>query len=186
MNLEECIFLEIMIVTSWQKCVTITRSQLTVVMWPLGALSLEPTHRQGMQRSYEMYSSRTWSFCQSNCTLVSSGHRNDKSYLFLPNYRRKQRSFARVDLCAAMFSFPSCMALDNSGRLFHDLSRYHAGHQHVQSYARKPVEMWNRLETGCPFLPKWPFKHNVLNTSCHVIDKDVDINPVSYRTENKI
>ena len=127
-----------------------------------GALSLEPTHQQGMQRSYETYSSRTWPFCQSNCTLVSPGYRNDKSYLFLPNYRRKRHSFVRVDLRAAMFSFPSCIALDSSGRLFHDLSRYHAGHQHV------------------------PFKHSVLNTSCHVIDKGVDINPVSYRTENKI
>ena len=100
-----------------------------------------------MQRSYERYSSRTWPFCQSNCTLVSPGHRNYKSYLFLPNYHRKRRSFVRVDLRAAMFSFPSCIALDSSGRLFHDLSRDHA-------------------------------KHNVLNTSCHVIDKDVDINPV--------
>ena len=119
----------------------------------VGALSLEPglepTHRQGMQRSYDTYSSRTWPFCQSNCTLVSPGHRNDKSHLFLPNYRRKQRSFVGVNLRAVMFSFPSCIALDNSGRLFHDLSRYHAGHQHV------------------------PFKHSVLNTSCHVIDKDV-------------
>ena len=118
------------------------------------ALSLEPTHRQGMQRSYESYSSRTWPFCQLNCTLVSAGHRNDKSYLFLPNYRRKRRSFVRVDLRAAMF--PSHRAaLDSSGRLFHDLSRYHA-------------------------------KHNVSNTSCRVIDKDEDINPVSYLTENKI
>ena len=73
----------------------------------------------------------------------------------MPNYRRKRRSLVPVDLRAAMFSFPSCIALDSSGRLFHDLYRYHA-------------------------------KHNVLNTSCHVIDKDVDINPVSYPTENKI
>ena len=123
----------------------------------VGALSLEPTHRQGMQRSYETYSSRTWPFCQSNCTLVGPGHRNDKSYLFWPNYRRKRCSFVRVELRAAMFSFPSCIALDSSGRLFHD-----------------------------SVLPKRPFKHSVLNTSCRVIDKDVDINPVSYRTENKI
>ena len=123
----------------------------------VGALSLEPTHRQGMQRSYETYSNRTWPFCQSNCTLVSPGHRNDKSYLFLSNYRRKRRSFVRVDLRAAMFSFPSCIALDRSGRLFHDLSS-----QNDRSNI------------------------SVLNTSCHVIDKDVDINPVSYRTENKI
>ena len=88
----------------------------------VGALSLEPTHRQGMQRIYETHSSRTWPFCQSNCTLVSSRHRNDKSYLFLPNYRRKRRSFVCVDLRAAMFSFPSCIALDSSGGLFHDLS----------------------------------------------------------------
>ena len=63
----------------------------------MGTLSLEPTHRQGMQRSYETYSSRTWSFCQSNCTLVSPGHRNDKAYLFLPNYRPNH---ADVQLCA--------------------------------------------------------------------------------------
>ena len=88
----------------------------------VGALSLEPTHRQGMQRSYETYSSRTWPFCQSNCTLVGPGHRKDKSCLFRPNYRRKRRSFVRVELRAAMFSFPSCIALDSSSRLFHDLS----------------------------------------------------------------
>ena len=126
----------------------------------VGALSLEPTHRQGMQRSYETYSSRTWPFCQSNCTLVGPGHRNDKSYLFWPNYRRKRRSFVRVELRAAMFSFPSCIALDSSSRLFHDLS--------------------------CQNVQTRPFKHSELNTSCRVIDKDVDINPVSYRTENKI
>ena len=97
----------------------------------VGALFLETSHRQGMQPSYEMYSNRIWPFCQSNCTLVSPGHRNDKSYLFLPNYRRKQRGFARVDLRAAMFSFPSCVAGDSSARLFHDLSRNHAGHQLV-------------------------------------------------------
>ena len=125
----------------------------------VGPLSLKPTHRQGMQRSYETYSSRTWPFCQSKCTLISPGHRNDKSYLFLPNYRRKRRSFVRVDLRAAMFSFPSCIALDSSGRLFHD-----------------------------------PFKHSVLNTnsnsklntSCHVIDKDVVLVILNrYRTEPK-
>ena len=151
-----------MIVTSWQKQ-TLHDNTKSTHCRNVGALSLEPTHGQGMQRGYETYSRRTWPFCQSNCTLVSPGHRTDKSHLFLPNYcRRKGRSFFRVDLCAAMFSFPSCIALDNSGRLFHDLFRYHPGHQHV------------------------PFKHSVLNTSCHVIDKDVDINPVSYRTENKI
>ena len=60
--------------------------------------------------------------CQSNCTLVSPRHRNDKSYLFLPNYHRKRRSFVGVDLRAAMFSFPSCIALDSSGGPFHYLS----------------------------------------------------------------
>ena len=28
--------------------------------------------------------------------------------------------------------------------------------------------------------------HNVLNKSCHGIDKDVDDNPASYRIEKKI
>ena len=72
----------------------------------VGALFLGPPHRQGMQRSYETYSNRTWPFCQSNCTPHNPGHINDKSYLFLPNHRRKRRSFAHVDLHAAMFSFP--------------------------------------------------------------------------------
>ena len=120
----------------------------------VGALSLEPIHRQGMQRSYETYSSPTWPFCQSNCTLVSPGHRNDKSYSFLPNYHCKWRSFVRVDLHAAMFSSTLCIALDSSGRLCHDLSRHHAGQQHVQELCAKPVGMWNGLETGCPYLPK--------------------------------
>ena len=84
-------------------------------------VTVEPTHRQGMQHSYDTYSSHTRPICQSNSTLVSPGHRNDKSYLFLPNCRRKRRSFLRVDLRAAMFSFPSCIALDSSGRRFHDL-----------------------------------------------------------------
>ena len=101
----------------------------------VGALSLEPSYRQGMQRNYEMYSNRTWPFSQSNCTPINPVHRKDKSYLFLPNYRRKRRSFAHVDLRAAMFSFPSCIALDSSDRLFHDLSRNQAGHQRVQNYA---------------------------------------------------
>ena len=59
------------------------------------------SHRQGMQRSYETYSNRTWPFCQANCTSLNPGHRNDQSYLFLPNHRRKRRSFARVGLRAA-------------------------------------------------------------------------------------
>ena len=102
----------------------------------VGALSPEPTHRQGMQRSYETYSNRTWPFFQSNCTPVSPGHRNDKSYLFLPSQRLKRCSFARVDLHATMFSFPSCIeVVDSSGRLFHELLRNHAGHQLVQNYA---------------------------------------------------
>ena len=113
----------------------------------VGALFLEPSHRQGMQRSYKTYSNRTWPFCQSNCTLVSPGHRNDKSNLFLPNYRRKQHGFARVDLRATMFSFPSCVAGDSSAGLFHDLSRNHACRQLVQNYARnracsKPVDLF--------------------------------------------
>ena len=31
----------------------------------VGALLLKPSHRQGMRRSYEAYSNRTWPFCQS-------------------------------------------------------------------------------------------------------------------------
>ena len=70
----------------------------------VGALCLEPSYRQGMQRNYETYSNRTWPFCQPNCTPLNPVHRNDKSYLFLPNHRRKRCSFAHVDLRAAMFS----------------------------------------------------------------------------------
>ena len=106
----------------------------------VGALSLEPSYRQGMQRNYETYSNRTRPFCQLNCTPLNPVHRNDKSYLFLPNHRRKRRRFlAHVDLRAAMFSFPSCIAVDSSDRLFHDLSRNHAGHQRVQNYARNQL-----------------------------------------------
>ena len=99
----------------------------------VGALSLEPPHRQGMQRSYETYSNRTWPFCWSNCTPHNPGHRNDKSYLFVPNHRCKRRSFARVDLRAAMFSIPLCAWVYSSGRLFHNLSRKHAGNPRVQN-----------------------------------------------------
>ena len=105
----------------------------------VGALSLKPSYRQGMQSNYETYSNRTWPFCQSNCTPLNPVHRNYKSYLFLPNHRRKWRSFTHVDLRAAMFSFPSCIAVDSSDRLFHDLLRNHAGHQRVQNYARNQL-----------------------------------------------
>ena len=118
----------------------------------VGALSLQPSHRQGMQLSYEMCSNSTWPFCQWSCTPVSPGHRNDKSYLFLPNHRRKWHSFTRVDLRAAMFSFPSCIAADSSGRLFQDLSKNHAGHQCVQNYAQTSWDVEqtrNRLPFSC-------------------------------------
>ena len=55
------------------------------------------------------------------------------------NHRRKRRSFARVDLRAAMFSFPLCIAVGSSGKRFHDLSRNHAGHQSVQNYAQNQL-----------------------------------------------
>ena len=105
----------------------------------VGALSLEPSYRQGMQRNYKTYSNRTWSFCQSNCTSLNAVHRNDKSYSFLPNHRRKRQSLAHVDLRAAMFSFPSGIAVDSSDRPFHNLSRNHAGHKRVQNYARNQL-----------------------------------------------
>ena len=81
----------------------------------VGALLLKPSHRQGMRRSYETYSNRTWPFCQSNCTLVSLGIEMINHIYFLPNYHRKQHGFARVDLRAAMFSFPLCVAIDRIG-----------------------------------------------------------------------
>ena len=40
----------------------------------------------------------------------------------------------------------------------------------------------NRL----PFLTKQWCKHNVLTMNCHVIDKDIDINPELHRTKKKI
>ena len=104
-----------------------------------GALSLELSHRQGMQCNYEKFSIRTWPCCQSNCTLVSPGHRNYKSYLFLPNYCHKRHSFVRMDLRDTMFSFPSCIVVDSSHRLYHNLSRNHVGHQHVQNYSRNQL-----------------------------------------------
>ena len=42
----------------------------------------------------------------------------------------------RVDLRAAMFSIPSCAWVDSSGRLFHNLSRKHAG-KHVSRIMRE-------------------------------------------------
>ena len=171
-----------MIVTSWHKCIMITWSLLDS---DVGPLSLEPSHQQGMQLRYETYSNRTWPFCQSNCILVSPGHRNDKLYSFLQNFHHKWHSFVHVDLRAAICSFPSSIAVHSSGRLFHDQLRNHVGPPAYSELCTKPVGMWNGLETGCPFSPKQWFKHNVLNTSCHVIDKDVDINPVLYQFEKK-
>ena len=113
------------------------------------------------------------------------GHRNDKSYLFLPNHRCKRRSFARVDLRAAMFSIPSCAWVDSYGRLFHDLSRKHAG-KHMSRIMRETSWDVEQTKNRLAFLPKRRFKYNVSNTSCHVYNKDGDINPVSYRTEKKI
>ena len=168
--------------TSCQKRVMIARNQLTVVMWapcpwshPTGKECNVITKRIAIVLGH--FVNRTvlnLTRCIEMIHFYAPGypvHRNessnDKSYLFLPNHRRKRHSFAHVDLRAAMFSPPSCIAVDSSDRLFHDLSR-------------KP------RRTGCPFLPKQRFKHNVLNTSCHVHDKDGDITPVSYRTEKKI
>ena len=90
------------------------------------------------RRSNLSSSNRTWPFCQSNCTLVSPGHRNDKSYLFLPNYRCKRHSVVCLALSAAMFPFPLCIE-DRSGRLIHDLSKNYAGHQRVQNYVRSQL-----------------------------------------------
>ena len=152
----------------------------------VGALSLEPSYCERMQRNYETYCNLTWPFCQSNCTPLNPVHRNDESHLFLPNHRRKRRRFAHVDLRAAMFSFPSCIAVDRSDRLFHDLSRNHAGHHRVHNYAQSQLRCgtdWKQAALSCQ---KQRFKQNVLNTSCHVHDKDGDITPVSYRTEKKI
>ena len=139
-----------MIVTSWQKRLMITRS---THCREVGALSLEPYHRQGMQRSCKPYSNHTWPFCQSNCTPVSPGHRNDKSYLFLPNHRSKWCSFAHVDLRAAMFSFTSCIAVDSSGTLFHDLSRNHGGHQLSRTMRETSWDV-EQTRNRLPFLAK--------------------------------
>ena len=126
-----------MIVTSCQKRIMITQNQLTVVMWAPCPWS-HPTGKE-CKPNYETYCNRTWPFCQSNCTPLNPVHRNAKSYLFLPNHRCKWRSFAHVDLRAALFSFPSCIAVDSSDRLFHDLSRNHAGHHRDHNNARNQL-----------------------------------------------
>ena len=111
----------------------ITRSQLIVMMWaPCPWSHLTGKECNLVKKRIPVVLGH---FVERTVLPVNLGHRNDKSYLFLPNYRRKWRSFVHVDLRAAMFSFPSCITVDSSGRLFHDLSRNHAGHQHVQSYA---------------------------------------------------
>ena len=170
-----------MILTSCQKRIMITQSQLTVVMraaWPWS-----PPTRQGMQYNYKTYSNRTRPFFQSNYTPLNPGHRNDKSYLFLPNQRCKWRSFARVDLRAAMFSLPLCIAGDGSSRLFHDLSRNHAGHQSVQNYAR------NQL--GCGRDQKqaalsWPNKGSNISYQIRVVTFMTKTEIlIQYRTETE-
>ena len=94
-----------------------------------------------------------------------------------------------------MFSFPSCIAVDNSGRLFHDLLRNLETRQATSVSRIMGETSWDVEQTRkrLPFLVKTTkqrFKHNIcinmLNTSCRVNDKVGDLNPVSYRTEKKI
>ena len=143
-----------MIVTSWQKRIMITRGQLTVVMWaPCSCNHLTSNECNVVTK----------------CILIILGHFVNQTVLqlawgieminhiyFCHIIAANGVVFARVDISVAMFSFPMYIAVDSSDKLFHDLSRNHAGHQHVQKWELcvKRVGMWNRPETGCPFLPK--------------------------------
>ena len=140
-----------MIVTSCPKRVMIARNQFTVVMWapcpwshPTGKECNVVTKRIPIVLGH--FVNRT--------VLHKTGHRNDKSYLCLPNHLCKRRSFAHVDLRAAMFSVPSCAWVDSSGRLFHDLSRKHADNPRVQNTMRETIWDVEQTKNRLPFHAK--------------------------------
>ena len=134
-----------MIVTSCQKRVMITRNQLPVVMWSPCPWS-HPTGKE--------------------CNVITKriaivlGHFVNRTVLHLTRCIEMINHIYSCQIIAAngvvlrmwISVPPSCIAVDSSDRLFHDLSRNHAGHQRVHNYqlevwlCAKPVEMWNRLE----------------------------------------
>ena len=124
----------------------------------VGALSLEPPRRQGMQRNYETYNGIPIVLGHFvNPTVLHITWGIEMINLFLPNHRCKPHSFACVDLRAAMFSIPSCAWVDSSGRLFHDLSRKHAG-KHVSRIMSETSWDVEQTKNRLPFPAKTTFQ----------------------------
>ena len=165
-----------MIVTSCPKRVMIARNQLTVVMWAPCPWS----HPAGKE-----------------CNVITKripivlGHFVNRTVLHIT------RSIEMIN------HIYSCQIIAANGVVFHvwisvppcfPSHRVHGKTVPVDCFTicrestqestcpelcAKPVGMWNRPKTGWPFLPKRRFKYNVSNTSCHVYNKDGDINQVS-------
>ena len=152
-----------MIVPSCPKRIMIARNQLTVVMWAPCPWS----HRTG--KECNIVTKRIpivfGHFVNQTVFHITPGHRNDKSYLFLPNHRCKRCNFERVDLRAAMFSIPSWQFRYTVSRSVEKARRQPA----CPELCAKPVGMWNRLKTGCPFLPKRRFKYNIFITKTEIL-----------------
>ena len=155
-----------MIVTSWQKRIMITQSQLIVVTWAPCPWS----HLTGKECNV----------VTKRITIVL-GHFVNRTVLYLS---RGIDMINHIYFCQIITANGVVLLVWTSvpRQFLYTVSRS------VEKPRRPPecpelcaipVGMWNRLETGCPFLPKQPFKHNALNRRCHVIDKDVDMNPVS-------
>ena len=172
---------------AWQKRNMVTQSQLTVVMWaPCPRSHLTSKECNVVTKHIPIVLGH---FVSRTVLQLARGIEMINHIYFCQIIATNGIVCACGSPCRHVFLPIVHLEGDSSGRLFHDVSRNHAGQPAYPELCAKTVWMWNRLETGCPFLPKQWFKHNhdnVLNTSCHVIDKDGDIILVSYQTENKI
>ena len=189
--LKRCTYVRFLILTIWGSVRmaetqhgTVTQSQLTVVMWaPCSRSHLTSKECNVVTKHIPIVLGH---FVSRTVLQLAGGIEMINHIYFCQIIAKSGIVCACGSPCRHVFLPIVHLAGDSSGRLFYDVSRNHAGQPAYPELCAKTVGMWNRVETGCPFLPKQWFKHNVLNTSCHVIDKDGDIILVSYQTENKI
>ena len=153
----------------------------------VGALSLEPPRRQGMQRNF------------TKRIPIVLGHFVNRTVLHITQGIEMINHIYSCQIITAngvvlrvWISVPPCFPSHRVHGSTVPVDCFKICRESTQEskcpklpVCAKPVGMWNRLKTACPFLPKRRFKYNVPNTSCHVYNKDGDINPISYRTEKK-
>ena len=132
-------------------------------------------------------------YCFSRSSVKFQGHIALKIVDFDPNW-------AFLDCNSSLNSLMAmkcCTKLETAMKRCHIVFQGHPSNFKVTRGKTSPIltQIGRFWTTGrsqlsnpsdLPCLPKQRFKHNVLNTSCRVIDKDVDVTTVSYRTEKKI